>query len=244
MSEIHITTRDGLCRSHVFTPRTGTGPWPAVLMYMDGIAIRPAMLEVAERMAQQGFYVLLPDLFYRSGVYEPFDAKTLFSDPVKRQDLMDNYFAKATPEAVMSDTEAFLAYLSRQPEVRPGRIAVVGYCLGGRMVIYAAGTYPEHIAAVASFHPGGLVTDAPNSPHTFVPRIKARVLVAAATDDRSLPEEAKTRFEQALREARIDHRMETWPAHHGWVFTDTESYDAAQADRHFKVSAELFNAVL
>ena len=244
MTEIHISTRDGVCRSYVYTPRTGAGPWPGVLMYMDGIAIRPAMLQVAEQMAQQGFYVLLPDLFYRSGLYEPFDAKTLFSDPAKRQDLMDNYFAKATPEAIMSDTAAFLAYLSQQPEVKKGKIGTVGYCLGGRMVIYAAAAYPETIAAVASFHPGGMVTEAPNSPHTKVPQIKARVLVAGATDDRSFPDEAKVRFEQALTEAGIDHRLETWPAHHGWVFADTESYDAAQAERHYAVTKDLFNAVL
>src|ERR1700685_1338866 len=101
MSKLEIETKDGTCPSYVYRP-TGSGPWPAVLIFMDGLAIRPAMLEVGERLATYGYFVLLPDLFYRTGPYAPMDPYTVFSDPEKRKILMEKFFALATPAAVMS----------------------------------------------------------------------------------------------------------------------------------------------
>src|SRR5262249_38884389 len=160
----------------VYRPATG-GPWPAVLVYMDGLAIRPAMLEVGERLATYGYYVLLPDLFYRSGPYEPMDPKVVFSDPEARKVLMEKFFALATPSAIRSDTAAFLAYLSSQPDVKPGGVGTTGYCMGGLMSLTAAGTYPEQIVATASYHGGRLATDAPDSPHLLAPKIKSKVYI-------------------------------------------------------------------
>ena len=96
MSKIEIKTKDGTCPSYVYRP-TGSGPWPAVLVFMDGLGIRPAMLEVGERLATHGYFVLLPDLFYRSGPYEPMDPHAVFTDPEKRKILMEKFFALATP---------------------------------------------------------------------------------------------------------------------------------------------------
>ena len=121
MNKIDIRTRDGICPSYIYRPAAG-GPWPAVLVFMDGLAIRPAMLELGERLAGYGYFVLLPDLFYRSGPYEPMDPHTVFSDPEKRKILMEKYFALATPANIMSDTRAFLDFLSVQPDVKPGKI--------------------------------------------------------------------------------------------------------------------------
>src|ERR1700748_2651522 len=112
MDKIDIKTRDGLCPSYVCRPATGGGPWPAVLMYMDGIGIRPAMLEVGERLATYGYFVLLPDLFYRAGRWEPMNPGEVFSNPEKRKVLMEKYFAFATQANVMSDTQAFFDYLA------------------------------------------------------------------------------------------------------------------------------------
>jgi len=149
MSKIDIKTRDGICPSYVYQP-AGKGPWPAVLVFMDGLAIRPAMLELGERLATLGYYVLLPDLFYRSGPYEPMDPHTVFSDPEKRKVLMEKFFAPATPANIMSDTRAFLEFLATQPQVKPGGIGTTGYCMGGLMSLTAAGTYPDQIVAAAS----------------------------------------------------------------------------------------------
>jgi carboxymethylenebutenolidase len=243
MSKITIETRDGSCPSYVYRPAAG-GPWPAVLVYMDGLGIRPAMLEVGERLATCGYYVLLPDLFYRSGPYEPMDPHTVFSDPDKRKVLMEKFFGPATPANIMSDTRAFLDYLAAQSDVRPGGIGTTGYCMGGLMSLTAAGTYPERIAATASYHGGRLATDAPDSPHRLAAKIRSRVYVAGAIEDQSFPDDMKKRLEDALTAAGVDHKIETYQAKHGWVFRDTPVYDAAAAERHWQTMVALFDAKL
>src|SRR6185312_7164050 len=132
MTPIEIRTRDGRCPSYVYRP-SGTGPWPAVLVYMDCLAIRPAMLEIGERLASHGYFVLLPDLFYRSGPYEPMDARTVFSDPEQRKVLMTKFIGPVTLAKIMDDTRAFLDYLAAQPDVSPGGVGTTGYCMGGLM---------------------------------------------------------------------------------------------------------------
>ncbi len=243
MSRVAIETDDGICPAHVFHPE-GAGPFPAVLVYMDGIGIRPAMLEVGERLATHGYFVLLPDLFYRSGPYEPMDARTVFTDPQKRKVLMERFFALATPAKVMSDTRAFLGYLSAHPAARRGAIGTTGYCRGGLMSLTAAGTYPDRIAVAASFHGGRLATDDPDSPHLLAPRIRARVYVAGAIEDPSFPDDMKGRLEEALTTAGVDHRIETYPARHGWVLRDTLAHDAAAAERHWESLVALLDGAL
>src|SRR6202522_914950 len=98
---------------------------------MDGPGIRPAMLQLGERLATHGYFVLLPDLFYRSGPYEPMDPHTVFTDPEKRKILMEKYFAPATQANIMSDTRAYLDHLATQPDAQPGGIGATGYCMGG-----------------------------------------------------------------------------------------------------------------
>ncbi|HEY4103036.1 MAG TPA: dienelactone hydrolase family protein [Polyangiaceae bacterium] len=243
MSKIEIKTESGVCPSYVYRPE-GKGPWPTVLVYMDGIGIRPAMLEVGERLAKSGYFVLLPDLFYRSGPYEPMDAKSVFSDPAQRKVLMEKFFAHVSPAGIMSDTKAFLAYLASQPDVKPGGIGTTGYCMGGRMSLTAAGTFPEQIAVAASYHGGNLAVDAPDSPHLLAPKIKGKVYIAGASEDQSFPEEQKARLEKALTDAHIDHQIETYPAKHGWVFRDTPAFDAAAAERHWQTLVALLDSKL
>jgi carboxymethylenebutenolidase len=243
VNKIEIKTRDGICRSFVYRP-AGRGPWPGVLVFMDGLAIRPAMLELGERLATHGYYVLLPDLFYRSGPYEPMDPHAVFTDPEKRKVLMEKFFAFATPANIMSDTQAFLDHLAAQPEVKPGGIGTTGYCMGGMMSLTAAGTYPDRIVATASYHGGRLATDAPDSPHLLAPKIKSRVYIAGAIDDQSFPDDMKARLEDALTKAGVDHTIETYQAKHGWVFRDTPVYDAAANERHWRSLLTLFEAKL
>ncbi|MGB6451597.1 MAG: dienelactone hydrolase family protein [Steroidobacteraceae bacterium] len=243
MNKITIQTRDGSSPSYVFRPAAGSS-WPAVLVFMDGLGIRPAMLEVGERLATYGYYVLLPDLFYRSGPYEPMDPHTVFSDPEKRKVLMEKFFGPATPANIMSDTRAFLDYLAAQSDVRPGGIGTTGYCMGGLMSLTAAGTYPERIVATASYHGGRLATDAPDSPHLLASKIRSRVYVAGAIEDQSFPDDMKKRLEDALTAAGVDHKIETYQAKHGWVFRDTPVYAAAAAERHWQTLVALFDAKL
>ncbi len=243
MDKIEIKTRDGVCPAYVYRP-SGTGPWPGVLVFMDGLGIRPAMLEIGERLAKQGYFVLVPDLFYRSGPYAPMDPQSVFSDPEQRKVLMEKFFGPASPANVMADTRAFLDYLAAQPDVKPGGIGTTGYCMGGLLSLTAAGTYPESVVAAASFHGGRLATDAPDSPHLLAPKIRARVYVAGAIEDSSFPDEMKQRLEQALTDAGVDHLIETYPAKHGWVFRDFPVYDAEASERHWKAMQSLFEAEL
>jgi len=172
------------------------------------------------------------------------DPHTVFTDPEKRKILMEKFFARATPANIMSDTGAFLDYLAAQADVKPGRIGTTGYCMGGLMSLTAAGTYPDRIAATASYHGGRLATDAPDSPHLLVPKIKSRVYIAGASDDPTFPDEMKERLERALTAAGVDHVIETYPAKHGWVFRDTPVFDAAAAERHWRTLLALLEAVL
>ena len=243
MNEVSIATSDGSCRSFVFRPQGG-GPWPGVLVYMDGIGIRPAMLELGERLASHGYFVLLPDLFYRSGPYPPMNAKTVFADPDQRKTLMEKYFAFATQANIMSDSAAFFDHLASEPAVRKGRFGVTGYCMGGLMALTAAGTYPDRIAATGVFHASRLATDAPESPHHLAPKMTCRVYVAGAIEDQGFTDEMKARLERALTDGKVDHRVETYQGRHGFVFPDTPAYDQAAAERHWDTLLALFNDTL
>ena len=243
MNKLELKTDDGTSPCYVYRP-SGSGPWPAILVFMDGLGIRPAMLEIGERLATYGYFVLLPDLFYRSGPYEPMDPHTVFSDPEKRKILMEKFLALATPDNIMADTRAFLDYLAAQPEVKPGGIGTTGYCMGGFMSLTAAGTYPERVIAAASYHGGRLATDNPQSPHLLAPQIKARVYVAGAIEDPTFTDDMKARLETALTQAGVDHQIETYQAKHGWVLSDTPVYDEAAAARHWQTLVALFDAKL
>jgi carboxymethylenebutenolidase len=209
---------------------------------MDGLGIRPAMLEVGERLASNGYYVLLPDLYYRSGPYEPMDPRVVFTDPEKRKTVMEKFFGLATQANIMSDTRAFLDYLGAQPDVRPGGIGATGYCMGGLMSLTAAGTFPDRIIAAASYHAGGLATDDPGSPHLLAPMIRSRVYVGGAIRDSHFPDEMKERLREALIKAGVDHKIETFQAEHGWVFRDIPAYNAEAAERHWQTMLALFNS--
>jgi len=240
---VSIPTRDGDCRAFVFKP-AGRGPWPGVLVYMDALAIRPALLELGRRVADLGYFVLVPDLFYRSGPYEPMDARAIFGNPEAFKLLKEKFMVHATMDNVMSDTAAFLDFLAQQPEAGSGRIGTTGYCMGGRFSLAAAGTWPGRIAASASFHGGNLATDDADSPHRLAPDMKARVFVAGATGDNGFPDSMKARLETALADAGVDHVVETWPARHGWTFRDTPVYDEACCERHLRVLQRLFGDTL
>ncbi len=243
MTRVDIVTADGTCPSYVYRP-AGSGPWPAVLVFMDGVGIRPAMLEVGEQLASHGYYVLLPDLFYRSGPYEPMNPHTVFGDPEQRKVLLEKFFAHATQANIMSDTRALLDFLAAQPDVRAGAVGVTGYCMGGLMALTAAGTYPDRFLAAASYHGSRLATDAPGSPHLLAPQMKARIYVGGASEDPSFPDDMKARLELALTQAGVTHQIETYPAKHGWVLRDTPTYDAAACERHWQTLLALLASTL
>lgn len=241
-SDVTVPTADGSCPSVFVTP-DGTGPWPAVIMFMDAGGVRPAMVEMAEHLAGFGYAVLLPELYYRHGPYEPFDLSTAFSDGDERARLF-GMIGSLSKAMVVSDTGAFLDWLAGRPEVAGDRVGTTGYCMGGALSLTAAGHHPDRIVAAASFHGGNLATDAPDSPHLVVGRIAGRVVVAGAIEDGSFPAEQAERLEQALRQGGVDHTLETYPAHHGFAVPDNPTFDEAAAARHWQALEELYRAKL
>ena len=246
-TSVEIETPDGRCPAWVLRPG-GAGPWPAVIMYMDGIGMRPALRDMAARIAGYGYYVLLPDLFYRAGAYVAPNPTALFSDPEVRKAWWGTHVSTASQANVRRDTGAFLEFLARQPEVRQPAVGTVGYCMGGGLSLAMAGFYPERIAAAASYHGGNLaVLDKPESPHLLAPSMNpgARIYVAGADQDASFPPDMKERLEQALAAAGLAHKVEIYlGARHGFAPPDTPVHDPAAAERHYQTLFELFDAGL
>jgi carboxymethylenebutenolidase len=241
---INIETRDGVCPASLFRP-AGAGPWPGVIMFMDGVGIRPALHEMATRIADAGYVVLLPDLFYRAGPYEAPDPKRLFSDLEFRKNWFATHASEVTFPNVMSDVSAFLDLLARDAGVTQPKVGTTGYCMGGKFALAAAGHYPDRIAAAASFHGANLATDAPDSPHLLAPRMKAKVYVAGAVEDASFTDDMKRRLDDALTAAGVDHIVETYAGlRHGWVPADLPVHDPEGAERHFRALLSLYDATL
>lgn len=240
--QVTIQTREGACPAYVLTP-DGTGPWPAVIFYMDALAIRPAIVEMGQRLASQGYVVLLPDLFYRYGPYAPLDPKVVFAGDFRAA--VGPMMATTGNARAASDTEAFLAYLDTRDDFSGEAIGTVGFCMGGGMAITAAGTFPNRVVAAVSFHGGRLATDAPDSPHRLAPKITAELYVAAADNDHSYPPEMAEAFETALGDAGVTYRAETYAgAEHGWMMTDFPVYDEAAAERGWAELLSLFGRTL
>lgn len=246
MEKVDVRASDGTCPSYVLAPRgKSDGPWPAVLLYMDAFSPRPALFEIAERIASRGYVVLLPDLFYRSPPPKPFDPNEVFSNPETRKELKEKYISQASVPNAMRDTKAFLALLAARKDVKQDAgVGTVGYCMGGPLSLAAAGTYPDRVAASASYHGSMLASDAPDSPHLLAPKMRARIYVAGAKDDPGFPDDMKERLVRALRDAKVEHTVETYPAKHGFVPRDTPVHDPACAERHWQTLFALFDSTL
>jgi carboxymethylenebutenolidase len=243
-THVEIRTDDGICPASVFRASGRTGPWPGVIVYMDGAGIRPVLFEMAQRLADEGFLVLLPDLFYRGGPYAPVDVKTLFSDPEKRA-AHAKYFNSTDKTKAAKDTEAFLRFLDAEDDLAGRELGAVGYCMGGGMALAAAACYPRRFAAAATFHGASLATDADDSPHKLAARIKAEVLVAGADQDASFPPEQAALLAAAFEDAGVDHRVEIWKgAAHGWTMRDFPIFNPAAAERHFHELVALLKGTL
>ncbi|MDX8478107.1 dienelactone hydrolase family protein [Mesorhizobium sp. VK24D] len=238
--DIEIKTQDGTGKARLFRPaapaKTG------VILYMDIFGPRPALDQMAERLAGHGYAVLVPDLFYRSVPYGPFDPKTAFAEEKSRAAL-SALSGGTTQDMTIRDGAAFLDALAAEGITGP--VGVVGYCMGGARALNAAATHSARIVAAASFHGGNLASDAPDSPHRKAASIKARVYVGTAGVDRSFPPEQSARLAEALRVAEVDHTIENYVGvGHGWCIEDHSVYNEAAAERHWKRLTTFFNETL
>jgi carboxymethylenebutenolidase len=238
-TSFEVKTPDGTMLTHLHTP-SGHGPHPAVVLYVDAFGVRGAMHEMAQKIADDGYAVALPNVFYRAGDFAPFNVKTAFNDPKERERLM-GMMKQATPAAVMRDTGALLDALAARAEVKQGPVGTTGYCMGGRLSFVAAGTFGDRVGAAASFHGGHLVADGAESPHTLASKMRARIYLGVADNDQSCTPAHQGALATALGEAHLRYAIELYQGKgHGFAVPDSSAYDAGASAHHYAVMRELF----
>jgi carboxymethylenebutenolidase len=237
--DVTITTPDGSCDAYFVHPASGTAP--GVLLWPDIFGRRPAMHQMAKRLAESGFSVLVVNPFYRSQK-APTAAKGA-ATPI--QELMP--LARALNETTnMTDAKAFIAWLDQQPSVAKNKkVGTQGYCMGGPMAFRTSAAVPDRVGAVASFHGGGLVTDQPNSPHLQASKTKAQFLIAvAANDDQRAPAE-KDVLKETFAKANLPAEIEVYTgAAHGWCPPDSGVYNEPQAEKAWSRLLALYGKAL
>jgi carboxymethylenebutenolidase len=232
---ISIRTADGTADGYFFH---GDDPAPGVIIYMDGIGVRPALYDFAERLVDNGYAVLLPNMFYRFGPAKPLKL------PDDRDQMMKMVMT-VTPTTSKRDTAAFLDYLSSRKEVKGDKVGTTGYCMGGAQSLTAAAEFPDRVVAAAAFHAGRLATDQPDSPHRHVGQIKGDVYVAVAGIDPFLGPTETDDIRAALEQAGTHHKLEVYPdVQHGWTMPDLPIYDKPAAERHWDNLLALFKRKL
>lgn len=243
--DLQLQMPDGLADAVLFTPDPAA-KLPGVLHLPDIGSIREAHREMARRLATEGYAVLLPNVFYRTGRPPVFDFPRKMGEERTMKRMAELMAPLLTPEAQWQDAAAYIDHLLAQPAVRSGMVGTVGYCFSGALSLRAAATRPLQVAAAASFHGGGLYKrDDEASPHLLLPKVKGRLYFGHAIEDNSMNAEAIEEFNRALRLWEGDGESEVYEgAHHGWTVPDNPVFHPPQAARAFGKLTELFAATL
>lgn len=240
---VEIWTEDGTADAVLFRPDRNA-KLPGVIHLPDIAGVRDSHKEMAKRLADQGYAVMLTNVFYRNG------KSPVWSFPFKMGEersmkRLGELRDPLTPEAMERDAAAYVDFLHKQEGLSGGMIGVVGYCFTGGMAMRTAAARPEKIGAAASFHGGQLYTDEPTSPHRVLPQVKARLYFAHADGDPFMPKDAIDNLEKALAAWGGKYQSEIYAgAKHSWTVPDSPVYDKEQADRAFGKMTELFQAAL
>jgi len=225
--QIEVTTPEGEMTTFVFHPEHG-GPFPVVLYLMDAPSIRPALKDMASRLATAGYYVMLPYLFYRGGPLREFGKSD--EDMHARSELMDTI----TPTNIVGDAEALLAVADSDPAARPGDVGAVGFCMSGGLAVSLARALPERVAAAASIHGAWLVRDTADSPHVGLDSVRAELYFAWVDGDPTAPIETMTVMIDALEAAGVVHTVDVITgAVHGFAPAG-ERYDHDASELHWE----------
>lgn len=234
--ESHIDTADGRMDIFVTCPREG-GACPVVLFYMDAPGIREELRDMARRIAAEGYFVVLPNLYYRT---------VQTSSPEYAEAPMDKRIAHAghiTNRLVMQDLDAILGFVDSEPRADSGSIGAVGFCMSGAFVFAAAGTYPDRIKCAASVYGVNLVTDSDDSPHRLADRVAGELYFACAEDDDYVPGEVIDRLVDHLAGTASNYRIDWYPGtRHGFAFVErADAYDRVSAERLWEQLFALFD---
>lgn len=227
--DVRLETAVGIVDAYFTAP--SEGKHPAVLIWPDIRTLRPAFRLMADRLAAEGYAVLCVNPFYRWNEGPALKEGESFSDEAARARLF-GWMRQMTRELVEADSQAYFTWLDAQDAVDSGKkAAVTGYCMGGPMAVHSAAALPDRIAAVASFHGGGVGSDQPDSPHLAIGGTQAAYLFAIAEDDDAKDPQEKERLKAVLAPRPQWHEVEVYPAKHGWCPPDGMAYDEAQAEK-------------
>ena len=248
-TNIQIMTPDGPCTTEVVTP-AGSGKWPAVIVFTDAAGLRPAQTRIAERIARSGYVVLQPDVFHRSAPLATFlggeptlgAVMKVFQDAELRSRFMADYYLPAVDYGNLTKTVgALLDHIATRSDVS-GAVGTTGYCMGGNASVRVATIFGDRISATAAFHPGGLVTDQPDSPHLRAKSIASRAYIAPAIGD--LPPAAETRLRGELDSGHVRYEIDHYDGKHGYAVDDSAVYDPALAEKHYAAMDSLYRETL
>ena len=229
---VDIPTKDGATTTFIVHPERD-GPHPVVLFFMDAPAIREELRDMARRIATAGYYVMLPNLYYRSGVMELADLPKV-DETAARKRMFELMGSLSIPK-VMDDGDALLNFADRDPAASHRKVATLGYCMSGQYAINFAARYPERVAAAASIYGVQLVTDQADSPHLAVQKTRAELYFACAEHDAYAPLEMVQALDQLVKSKNLNAEVELYPGvHHGFAFPQRPVYDKAAAERHWE----------
>jgi carboxymethylenebutenolidase len=241
--QVEIPTTDGTVDALLLGPDTAE-TLPGVIQLTDGLGFRQAHVDLSKRIAEHGYVVLTPNIFYRTTRPPAFDFDADFTSE-RTMNRFRELASPLTPEAMTKDGAAYVDFLSAQPLVSRGPMGVVGFCFSGQFALRTAAARPDRIAAAASFHGGGLLTDTDRSPHLGLPQVKARLYFGHSDTDRSMPIAAIKKLEEALQAWGGTFQSETYDgAVHGWMIPGARMYHPQHAERGFMKLMELLDSTL
>ena len=241
--DVMITTPDG--EADCFFVHPAAGAHAGVLVWPDVLALRPAYRTMGRRLAEAGYSVLVANPYYRTARAPVVEPGASFRDPAIRE-LVLPHARSLTPETTATDARAFVAWLDAQDAVDTDRgIGTTGYCMGGPMVLQTAATLPERVRAGATFHGSRMVTEAEDSPHTLIPRLRGSYLLAIAENDHERQPEAEGVLRAAFDASPATAEIEVYAgAMHGWCALDSQAHHPEQAARAHWRLLETFRQAL
>lgn len=241
--EVAVPMAEGVSDSYFVAPTKGK--YPGVLMWPDIKGLRPAFKAMGKRLAMEGYAVLVVNPFYRDAKHPVVDSPDAFSDPDTRKYLF-SMARKLNQGAAMSDARDYIAFIDAQAAVDTTlKLGTAGYCMGGPLIMRTAAAVPKRVGAAASFHGGGLVTEADDSPHLLIPESPAQILHAVAENDDKKDPNAKVVLAKAYKNAGISAEIEVYEgAMHGWCPPDSPVYNEAQAEKAWSRLLALYKSAL
>jgi len=237
-SDVNVKTPDGMADCYFVHPSSGTAP--GVLVWPDIFGLRPALRQMGKRLAESGYAVLVVNPFYR--VKKAPTAEKGAATPIQDLRPLTQGFSETTQ---MTDARAFIGWLDTQRAVAKNRkVGTQGYCMGGPFAFRTAAAVPERVGAVATFHGGGLVTDAPNSPHLQAAKTKAQFLIAIAQNDDARSPKDKDVLKETFEKAGLPAEIEVYKGAHGWCPPDSQVYNEGEAERAWNRLLALYGKAL